>query len=77
MIEILLMFVDELTPVVRELAGHPIAFLGGFVSGLLRLNLADDPVKTWLEQSGIRIAQPPSSNQTNGAGSGPQQISID
>lgn len=72
------MFMDELTPVVRELAGHPIAFLGGFVSGLLRLNLADDPVKNWLEQqAGVTIAQPSASSQTNGNGSGPKQISID
>ncbi|MBD1849421.1 hypothetical protein [Leptolyngbya sp. FACHB-711] len=72
------MFMDELTPVIRELAGHPIAFLGGFVSGLLRLNLADDPVKSWLEQqSGVTLTQSTPSNQTNGNGNGPQQISID
>ncbi len=72
------MFMDELTPVIRELAGHPIAFLGGFVSGLLRLNLADDPVKSWLEQqSGVTLTQSTSPNQTNGNGNGPQQISID
>jgi hypothetical protein len=44
------MFLDELTPVLRELFGHPVAFLGGFVSGALRLNLADDPVKSWLNK---------------------------
>lgn len=71
------MFMDELTPVVRELAGHPIAFLGGFVSGLLRLNLADEPVKSWLEQHGVEPIQTSSLSQTNGNGNGPQQISID
>lgn len=67
------MFLDELTPLLKELTGHPVAFLGGFVSGLLRLNLAEDPVKSWLDQnSGSVITPPPSSN-----GSGPQSISID
>lgn len=72
------MFLDELTPVMRELAGHPVAFLGGFFSGLLRLNLAEEPVKAWLDQHGGY----PGSNSTsaptsNGRGSGPQSISID
>ena len=44
------MFLDELTPVVKELIEQPLAFFGGFVSGILRLNLDDDPVKTWLNQ---------------------------
>ncbi|HEY9737323.1 MAG TPA: hypothetical protein V6D06_13610 [Trichocoleus sp.] len=72
------MFLDELTPVVRELIGHPTAFLGGFVSGLLRLNLADEPVKSWLEQQGG--AAPPNDDNTNGNhhnGGGPQTISIE
>ena len=37
------MFLDELTPFVQELTAHPAAFLGGLTSGLLRLNLSDDP----------------------------------
>ncbi len=71
------MFLDELTPVFRELAGHPIAFLGGFVSGVLRLNLADDPVKSWLDQQGGVAAYPSDSVTTNGKNSGPQSISIE
>jgi hypothetical protein len=68
------MFLDELTPLVKELVGHPVAFLGGFVSGLLRLNLAEDPVKSWLDQNtgsamGTQV-------NTNGK-SGPQSIAID
>ena len=38
------MFLDELTPIVKELVEQPVAFLGGFFSGMLRLNLNDDPV---------------------------------
>jgi hypothetical protein len=68
------MFFDELTPLVKELAGHPVAFLGGFVSGLLRLNLTEDPVKSWLDQNAGSSITPSS---TNGKGSGPQSIAID
>jgi hypothetical protein len=71
------MFFDELTPVVKELMGHPIAFLGGFVSGVLRLNLADDPVKSWLDQQAGVASYPGNSTTTNGKNSGPQSISID
>ncbi|GAB4377094.1 MAG: hypothetical protein Kow00121_25600 [Elainellaceae cyanobacterium] len=70
------MFLDELTPLFQELTGHPVAFLGGFVSGLLRLNLSEDPVKSWLnQQSGVSYS--PSTLSTNGKSSGPQTISID
>lgn len=71
------MFLDELTPVVRELVGHPTAFLGGFVSGLLRLNLADEPVKSWLEQQGSAAPASSSTNGNHHNGGGPQTISIE
>lgn len=69
---------DELSPLMQELTRHPIAFLGGFASGLFRLNLNEDPVKSWLEQrmqeDSAATSAPPS---VNGNGSGPQSISID
>ncbi|MEA5604762.1 hypothetical protein [Nostoc sp. UHCC 0252] len=72
------MFISELSPIFREFIQHPASFVGGLFSGVLRLNLADDPVKTWLDQ------QTRSNNYTsnttdahNGKASGPQQISID
>lgn len=73
------MFLDELTPLFKELTQHPGAFLGGLVSGLLRINLNDDPVKTWLDgQAGVAPSPTASSNGSgNGKGSGPQSISID
>ncbi|MCU0566599.1 MAG: hypothetical protein MUF49_08385 [Oculatellaceae cyanobacterium Prado106] len=71
------MFFDELTPLLKEVAGHPIAFLGGFFSGLLRLNLADDPVKSWLDQQSGTPPTPPPSDSPNGKSSGPKSISID
>ncbi|WP_347239407.1 hypothetical protein [Phormidium sp. FACHB-1136] len=67
------MFLDELSPFVQELIGHPAAFLGGVASGLLRLNLADDPVQDWLRRQGANPT--PDSNHQNG--SGPQTITID
>jgi hypothetical protein len=71
-------FLDELSPFLKELMGHPIAFLGGFASGLLRLNLSEDPVKGWLDQqTGTTPVSPPSSSNQNGKSSGPQSISID
>lgn len=77
------MFVDELTPFVRELARQPVAFCGGFFSGLFGLDLAEDPVRTWLGKQG---AAPTGSsadgsaftnNSTKGPQKGPQSIDID
>lgn len=69
---------DELSPLMKELTSHPIAFLGGFASGLFHLNLNDDPVKTWLDQRAkADVAASPTSSEVNGNGSGPQPISID
>lgn len=70
------MFIDELTPLFRELTAQPLAFAGGFFSGLFRLNLADDPVKTWLDEQGGTSYS--TDNSSNGKSSGgPQSISID
>ncbi len=67
------MFLDELTPIAQELVKNPVAFAGGFVSGILRLNLNDDPVKGWLnKQSGSTISTPHASSAP-----GPQSIEID
>jgi hypothetical protein len=72
------MFLDELTPVFKELTQQPVAFLGGFFSGILRLNLSDDPVKSWLdEQTGSTGDTAPTNGSDNGKSTGPQSISID
>lgn len=71
------MFLDELAPIFREITQRPVSFLGGFFSGILRLNLADDPVRSWLDQ---QIGSAPSSADTqinNGKSGGPQSITID
>ncbi|MBD1863513.1 MULTISPECIES: hypothetical protein [Trichocoleus] len=72
------MFVDELTPIFKELTRQPMAFLGGLVSGVFRLNLADDPVKSWLDQQAGTSTHTTFNHETpNGRNNGPQSISID
>jgi hypothetical protein len=67
------MFLNELSPIAQELVKNPVAFAGGFVSGILRLNLNDDPVKSWLnKQSGFTMPTPDTPSST-----GPQSIDID
>ncbi|NBD33467.1 MAG: hypothetical protein GVY17_11000 [Cyanobacteria bacterium] len=46
------MFFSELTPILKELTQQPITFTGGLVSGILRLNPNQDPLKSWLSQQG-------------------------
>ena len=76
------MFMDELTPFVRELARQPVAFAGGFFSGLFRLDLTEDPVKSWLAKQGADPSVVSNSdgaaskNDANGA-KGPQSIDIE
>jgi hypothetical protein len=70
------MFLDELSPIFKEITQQPVAFFGGLFSGLLRLSLADDPVKSWLDQQ-AGTSYTTSVKSQNGNGSGPQSISID
>lgn len=71
------MFVDELTPFVRELARQPVAFCGGFFSGLFRLDLTEDPVKSWLNKQGAEPAAADDHSDNNAPPKGPQSIDID
>ncbi len=71
------MFLDELTPIFKELTQQPVAFLGGFFSGVFRLNLSDDPVKSWLDQQSGTVSSAATTSTENGKASGPQSISID
>jgi hypothetical protein len=72
------MFLSELTPIFKELTQQPVAFLGGFFSGVFRLNLSDDPVKSWLDE---QVASPgytaATTSSDNGKTTGPQSISIE
>ncbi len=73
------MFLDELTPIFKELSQQPSAFFGGLFSGMFRLNLADEPVNSWLNQQTGATSSTTSSTigSENGKSSGPQSISID
>ncbi|HBB33534.1 MAG TPA: hypothetical protein DC064_17475 [Cyanobacteria bacterium UBA9273] len=72
------MFLDELSPIFKELIQEPMAFLGGFCSAVLRLNLSDDPVKSWLDrQTGSTAYSPTTTGSDNGKTNGPQSISIE
>ncbi|NEP77536.1 MAG: hypothetical protein F6K39_04730 [Okeania sp. SIO3B3] len=72
------MFLDELTPVVKELIEQPVAFFGGFFSGMFRLNLNDDPVKSWLEKQNGYTATTSSTTEVNSdQNEGPQSITIE
>jgi hypothetical protein len=72
---------DELSPIFRALSEHPVNFVGGFVAGLLRLNLAEDPVKSWLRdqagQGGVRASMGSDGTPATSNGKGPQSIAID
>lgn len=73
------MFLSELSPLFQELIHKPVAFMGGFISGLLHLNLSDEPVSKWLEQQTRAAARCTSASKSanNGQGSVPQSITID
>ncbi len=68
---------DELTPILKELTQQPVAFLGGFVSGILKLNLNDDPIKTWLEKEGVSVSSDSSDSDDNNNNNEPQSITIE
>ena len=68
----------DLSPLVEEFVYKPIAFMGGFVSGVLQLNLADDPVKSWLDREmGTSRTAATSGFDGSNNGNGPQSIEID
>jgi len=67
---------DEFQPVIKELVAQPIAFLGGFASGLLNVDLAQDPVKSWLDEQ-LGTSTSPRSSDRSASPNGPQTISIE
>jgi hypothetical protein len=70
------MFLTELFPVTQKLLQQPIAFAGGFCSGLFKLNLNEEPLSVWLAKQGYT----PSNNSGSSSNrdlNGPQSISIE
>ena len=70
-------FLDELTPLWQEFSQQPVAFLGGFLSGVFRLNLSEDPVKSWLDQQAGSTTTSSTFGGNNGNSGAPKSISID
>ncbi|MCC0177830.1 hypothetical protein I4641_12670 [Waterburya agarophytonicola K14] len=70
------MFLSELTPALQKLIQQPIAFTGGFVSGILQLKLNEEPLSQWLEQQGYNSSSHHNSATPN-SGDRPQSINID
>ncbi len=68
------MFLTELTPLAQKLLQQPIAFAGGFCSGIFKLDLGEEPLSVWLEKQGHSSQD---DDQDNGNSSGPQSISIE
>ncbi|NMG57556.1 hypothetical protein E1H12_03210 [Geitlerinema sp. P-1104] len=72
------MFFDELQPIFKELTAEPIAFFGGFVSGVLRLDLSEEPLKSWVGQTNESSSSSPSGSEGDRPnGNGPQSITIE
>ena len=69
------MFLTELAPAFQKLVQQPIAFTSGFVSGVLHLNLNEEPLSQWLEKQGINHSG--SGTTTSKNGDRPQSIDID
>lgn len=46
-----IMFLQELFFVCEEASKQPMAFVGGFVAGILRLDIHDEPLSSWLQSN--------------------------
>jgi len=68
------MFMDELMPIFKEVTKQPIAFLGGFCSGILGLSIYEDPLKSWLAK---QVDTEGEASFPSGGSTGPQSISIE
>ncbi|MDJ0589055.1 MAG: hypothetical protein QNJ72_03540 [Pleurocapsa sp. MO_226.B13] len=70
------MFLSELTPALQKFIQQPVAFAGGFVSGILQLKLDEEPLSQWLEKQGYNSVSNNNSATPNSKDK-PQSISID
>ena len=69
------MFLTELSPAFQKFIQQPVAFAGGFVSGIFHLNLNEEPLSEWLAKQGYN---PTATNATLTRNSDrPQSIDID
>jgi len=70
------MFLTELAPAFQKLLQQPVAFAGGFVSGILQLKLEEEPLSKWLENQGYNSSSTKNSTSSRNS-SKPQSIDID
>lgn len=70
------MFLTELSPAFQKFIQQPIAFAGGFVSGILQLKLNEEPLSQWLEKQGYD-PNSASNSVTSNNSDRPQSIDID
>ena len=68
------MFLTELSPAFQKFIQQPIAFAGGFISGVLHLNPNEEPLSQWLEKQGYNSTP---TTTINNNGDRPQSIDID
>ncbi len=71
------MFLEELSPLCKELFQNPFVFTGGFVSGALRLSYREEPLKNWLEKQTSFKSSVTVTVEENSNGDNPRQIMID
>ncbi len=69
------MFFSELTPVLQKFVQQPIAFTGGFVSGILKLKLNEQPLSDWLAKQGYNTVD--TNNSDRNSQNKPHSIEID
>lgn len=71
------MFLTELSPLVQEFTQQPIAFMGGLFTGFLRLSLAEEPVRSWLNQQTGSTSYTVNGHNSGHNGNAPKSITID
>jgi hypothetical protein len=69
------MFLTELAPALQKLVQQPVAFASGFVSGVLHLNLNEEPLSQWLAKQGYNSVG--NNSSTANKSDRPQSIDID
>ncbi|MBE9043253.1 hypothetical protein IQ255_02310 [Pleurocapsales cyanobacterium LEGE 10410] len=70
------MFLTELSPAFQKFIQQPVAFAGGFVSGILQLKLNEEPLSQWLEKQGYDPAGASNAVTSNNSDK-PQSIDIE
>jgi hypothetical protein len=68
------MFLSELYPVFQELIRQPLAFTSGFVSGIFKLQLDEEPLSGWLAKQGYEGVN---GDRSNNNSKSPQSIDIE